>query len=527
MLLRKISLALLLVVAVTGCNSEKFRNVIDQRSNEAYRGLQEAENQSTKAKKVYNPLVVSDKVWAGNAAMRLHRGTPLPEKFETPRGIALVNSQPMKLSEIISLISSQTGVPMRITANTEGSESRDSQSNKTPIEGMTLAYEGPLSGLLDQVCSYYGVNWKYDGASVNISRYETRVFVLETLPGTQKVKDGMKESSNSNSGSNSGSGGGSSNDLQQSSEMEVEFKVWEELDKTLTSILGGVGTVVTAPSSGTATVTTTPDIMRTVAKFIAEENKRLSRQVAVNVEIYNVTLAEGSDFQVTLDTVFKKIRDLSLTLDSPAAPNAITGAGVITAVLGNDGIKNNYISPILTALQSVGDATRVAQFPLTTLNNRPVTRRIGHEIAYLQSSETTTSTNVGSTTTMTPGTIHEGFSLQVTPRVLDDGRVMLQYSFSLVDKVSITTLTATGDTSSMVQLPETVARVFVQQSLLKSGSTLVIGGYDDEVTTHDSQGVANPFSYWLGGGYNGAKTRSMMFIAITPQVMDVPRAEQE
>ncbi len=39
----------------------------------------------------------------------------------------------------------------------------------------------------------------------------------------------------------------------------------------------------------------------------------------------------------------------------------------------------------------------------------------------------------------TPGTIREGFSIQLTPRLLDDGRVMLQYSMSLVDIVKITT----------------------------------------------------------------------------------------
>ncbi|MDD3288747.1 MAG: secretin N-terminal domain-containing protein [Alphaproteobacteria bacterium] len=526
MSLRNICL-ILLAVTLASCNSAKYREVIDKRSDEARKAVEEARKPVSQKK--YNPLTVSDKVWAGNSSTRLRRGMPLPEKFETKRGVTLLVSDPMTLTEIANVISVQTGVPVRIASGTEQTNSRNSPSSNTtaPVSTMPIAYEGPLSGLLDHVTGYFGISWRYDGATINLSRYETRVFMIESLPGVLKIKDGIKEETGSSSSSSSVAGGGSStNDLQQSSEMSVELKVWEEMEKTITSILGGVGTVVIAPSSGTVTVITTPDVMHTVAKFIEEENKRQSKQIAINVEIYSVSLTEGDDFSATFDAALKRLTDFGATYAGPTAPTyPITGGGKLSlAILNTDRFAN--ATPIFDALSQVGDTTRVAQFPLTTLNNRPVSRRVGRDRSYVQSVQNNNTVNY-QTNSVTPGVIREGFSLQVTPRLLDDGRIMLQYSFSLIDIVKVVDFqSGSGDNYSKLQLPETSTRVFVQQSLLKSGSTLIIGGYDDEQYSQKSQGVINPFNYLLGGGVNNSSSHSMLFIAITPQVLEVPSAEQ-
>jgi type IVB pilus formation R64 PilN family outer membrane protein len=161
---------------------------------------------------------------------------------------------------------------------------------------------------------------------------------------------------------------------------------------------------------------------------------------------------------------------------------------------------------------------------MTTLNNRPVSRRIGTDQTYVASISNSTSTNF-SNNSVTPGTIREGFSIQLTPRVLDDGRIMMQYSLSLIDIINLTNFSV--GTGQSIQLPETSSRVFVQQAMLKSGSTLILGGYGDEQATQGSQGVGDAFNYFLGGGSTNAKKRTMLFIAITPQCLDVPRSEPD
>ncbi len=522
----------LTIVALAGCNNEKVRNLINERADQATSGLQEAK--SPAPPKSYNPLTVSDKIWAGGASLRMRRGVPLPGRYEGARGVALVAGEPMPLNEICSAIGSQTGIPVRIAPGTTGSIGGSSGGGSSG--GMTISYEGPLSGLLDQVAGYFGINWKYDGAAINFSRFETRVFMVESLPGTQTVKDGVKEDSGSGGGSSGGSSGGSgTSSLQQTSEMSVELKAWEELKDTVTSMLGGIGNVVTAPSSGTITVTTTPELMRTVSKYIEEENKRSSRQIAINVEVYKVELAQGNDFAFSFNQFLTKWAGFTAPYLGPSGFPLVAGSPLSTTG-SNPGELNMAILPghgggiqaIFQALSSLGDTTRVAQFPMTTLNNRPVTRRVGRDRAYVASVQNTTTSGsiTGSvSSTITPATVREGFALQLTPRLLDDGRIMLQYSLSLTD---IVTVREFGNIAAAngVQLPETASRVFVQQSLLKSGNTLVLAGVDDEQTAQNATGVGSPFNFLLGGGSSNVTTHSMLFIAITPQVLDIPRAEQ-
>jgi type IVB pilus formation R64 PilN family outer membrane protein len=294
-------------------------------------------------------------------------------------------------------------------------------------------------------------------------------------------------------------------------------------------MLGGVGNVVVSPSNGTITVTTTPDIMRTVAKYVQEENRRLSRQIGIVVEIYKVELAEGTDFDFNMDRLFARLSDdFNFTLASAVgapdtATNLAQSAGSLSVAILNPTSENAPITGLFRALSTLGDTSRVAQFPMTTLNNRPVTRRVGRDTAYVASVEQST-TGDTSSTSITPGVVQDGFALQLTPRLLDDGRVMLQYSLSITDLIEIVEF---NSGTSKVQLPETANKVFVQQSLLKSGSTLVIGGYEDEQAQQRAQGVGSPYNFILGGGSNTATMHSLLFMAITPQVLDVPRAEME
>lgn len=525
MIFRRIAL-LLVIVALVGCNNEKNRNLIDRRADQATRMGQEA--QKPAPKKPYNPLTVSDKVWSGSTSLRLRRGLPLPSKYEAARGVTLIASEPVTLNDIAMSLGSQTGIPVRVSTGADASG-----GGIGAVEAkMPVAYEGPLSGLLDLVAGNFGLNWKYDGSSIRMSKFETRVFTVEALPGTQTFKDGVKEETSSGGASSSTTAGFSvsgGSSLQQTSEMNVELKVWDEINATLTSILGGVGTVSVSPSSGTATVTTTPELMGAVAKYIEEENLRLTRQVAINVEVYSISLSEGTNFDFTFDTIVAKLNQMTnATYASAAGPtvlagdNAVTGLGKLSMAILKPN-KGGHTTSIFQAISEVGDATRVAQFPVTTLNNRTVTRRVGTDRTYVAavSNSTTSTTAEAITSSVTPGTVREGFSLQLTPRVLDDGRIMLQYSMSLTDIVDFSSFGG-------VQLPETSNRVFVQQAMLKSGSTLIIGGHDDEAVSQSSKGVGNAYNYFLGGGSANEKRRAMMFIAITPQVIDVSaKAEQE
>jgi type IVB pilus formation R64 PilN family outer membrane protein len=319
----------------------------------------------------------------------------------------------------------------------------------------------------------------------------------------------------------------------------MSFKYWEELKEVLNSIIGTQGNAIISPTMGTVTITTTPDIMATVADYLSKENKRLSRQIAINVQIYSVTMNQSEDFNVAFSAFLKNLSSFSgATYASPSTPGIANTAlsqgnlgSLNVAILNGSNDPTVHAGDVLSALSTIGDASTVAQFPMTTLNNRPISRRVGKDSSYIATVNSNTTTSTTSSTLWTPvvQTLHDGFSLQLTPRLLDDGRILLQYSLSLVtvDPTSmVPTSFDTGDATIPLTLPATENRIFVQQSMLKSGQTLIIGGVDQEELIQNKRGVGSPDNFLLGGGVSSNNNHLMLFMAITPQVMDVG-SEQE
>lgn len=323
---------------------------------------------------------------------------------------------------------------------------------------------------------------------------------------------------------------------------DVDIKYWEELKEILTSMLAGTGTVVLSPSLGTITVTTTPEVMQTVANYISQENERMSRQVAINIEVTTVSLEKDEDFNLTFSSFIRKMGEFGpVTLGGVGAPTSVaTGqvGGILPGIASanvaiiNQGAGHFSIADVFNQISSVQNKTKVAQFPMVTLNNRPVSVRVGEDIDYVASTSTSTTSTSGSAiqqVTATPGKINEGFSVQVTPRILDDGRILIQYAISSVDlakpldNFSTCPLCTTG--ASTLQLATTINRSFHEQTLLRSGSTLIIAGEGEKGVNQTSQGVGDPYNFVFGGGNSANGTDSMIIIAITPQVIELPRAE--
>jgi type IVB pilus formation R64 PilN family outer membrane protein len=277
---------------------------------------------------------------------------------------------------------------------------------------------------------------------------------------------------------------------------------------------------------GTVTITTTPDVMQTVADYMGKENSRLSRQIAINVQIYSVNLQQSEDFNIAFTGFLKNLSKFSgLNYTSATAPS-LTNTALSTSSLGSLSIAilngsndpTAHAGDVFNALSTIGDTTSVAQFPMVTMNNRPISRRVGKDTTYISqiTSNTTASVTAVTSNTVTTSTVHEGFSLQLTPRLLDDGRILMEYSLSLISLDG----GLQPDPTYGISLPITDNRIFVQQSMLRSGSTLIIGGVDQESLQQNKQGVGSPDNFLLGGGTSSNNNRLMLFMAITPQVMD-------
>jgi type II secretory pathway component GspD/PulD (secretin) len=84
----------------------------------------------------------------------------------------------------------------------------------------------------------------------------------------------------------------------------IAVETWSQFESTINSMVSSNSKIVVSPSDGTITLTATPTDIKRVAKYINEQNARLSRQVAISVKIMQVSLTDSDTYGLNLKAAF-------------------------------------------------------------------------------------------------------------------------------------------------------------------------------------------------------------------------------
>lgn len=488
-----------------------------------------------------NKIQVEDKVYVGVERVGYQHGDLLPSYFETNRGVTLVSGLPLTLSEILNLINKATKIPIvnLISANADTNNSALSQPSSAGViasqlsqavgqggvtntiaqlshslsepDNIQVNYTGPLSSFLNQLASHFDISWRYTGGKIVVSNMEIRTFTITTLPMRFTGSNQVSTSGGSGGGSG-GSGGGSG---QQSLNISMNMDFWSDLQKNLKIIIGSNGSFNTSTSTSSVTVKTTPSNMVQVENYITKINNELARQVTINVAVYSVEVTDTSNLALSLSGILKQGgRELG-TLSSSVF--AAGGLPTLTAYFNGDGSDNN--EALLSALDKAGKVSIVTSASVTTMSGQPTPLQVGGNRTYV-SEIGTTMNNVSTQSTVSTSSISSGFSMNILPRVLDNGQVLLQYGINISSLVGahngFDEVTAAGTT---IQLPDVQQRSFVQSSLLQNGNTLVLAGYEQQRNETADSGVGDPNFKALGGSRAGSHEKTLVVICITPRVL--------
>ncbi|MBN3853204.1 PilN family type IVB pilus formation outer membrane protein [Paraburkholderia sp. Ac-20340] len=391
---------------------------------------------------------------------------------------------------------------------------------------------GTLHGLLDIAAARFGVSWKYESGAIEFFYTETRVYQVMAIPGDSKL-DTRVVSGASNSGGSSGgsmSGGGSegssasgsvgsgstptvSSDNSTNTGMSAQLSVYTGLQAAIKAMLSPAGSVLASPATGSIAVTDTPDIQQRVGEFMAQQNRVLGRQVLVNVSVLSVTLSADDSYGIDWSAVYQALGTQFGI--SNAFKSVVTGMSPATfsAQVITPSSRASATSAMISALSQQGTVRRKTSASVTTLNDQPVPVQVATQQGYLAQISTTSTLNVGTQTSLVPGTITTGFNLTLLPHILDDGTVMMQFYTNIS---SLQDLSSFGPTNQQIQLPTVDTRNFLQRIAMKSGQTLVISGYEGVAEQTRHQGVGRPDNYVFGGGESATQAREIIVILITP-----------
>jgi type IVB pilus formation R64 PilN family outer membrane protein len=283
-------------------------------------------------------------------------------------------------------------------------------------------------------------------------------------------------------------------------------------------MLSSHGSVVSSPATGTLTVTDTPAILARVEKFIERENRTLGRQVLINVTVLSVSLSDEDNYGLNWDLVFNELSRRYGIKNTFGAGQS--GTSFSASVLNTSSSKLAGSSVLINALSSQGRVRKETSASVAALNHQPVPVQVARQTAYLKSSQTTITANVGSSTSLTPGLVTSGFTMTVLPSLLDNGTVILQFSTDISTLRRLNTVSSSGSNGgSQIQTPEVDTRNFLQRVAMKSGQTLVVSGFEQMESGMERQGVGKPSIFAFGGGLSARSNKEVIVILVTPIAM--------
>ncbi len=486
-----------------------------------------------KAKAPTTPAVtdvirVNDDIWLGDTSEVEYEGDPVPSYLETPDGVTLISNRPITLYEIGDMLNKITSLSVRYDPTLEEASKQQADGNAPSLESigaqwtdstkMLVSYKGPLSGLLDEVCNRFGIWWKYEKKQIYFYKFITKTFVLYTLPTKPTL------SVNVGGSSTDGSAGSSSVSLSNTANIDL----WANIESSIKSMISNEAQLTMDQSNGTITLTGTPTDIRKVAKFVNEQNIRLSRQVAISVKVLQVNVSDSDQYGLNLSAAFKgnnHITDLGLA--SPGGLGAEVTNNLSMTILSGQWT----LAGAIQALSEQGTTNLITSGTVTTLNNKPAPIQVVKTQNYISEITKTNSGSDGSYYDLSTTTeeIETGFTLDVLPRILEHGRLMLMFNLTLSDLIELERVdlgsgsSTEGETSGQyIQNPIIETRGFTQEVALKSGETLILSGYERVENSAKKTGVGSAENSLLGGTATAEKTRSILVIMLTPVVLDSP-----
>ena len=523
-----------LVLAVgAGCakrESAKVAASVDQDFINAYDAFEMAKNPRAKVASG-DTVSMSEGVWLGNKSVALEHRNKLPSKFETDMGVTILLDEPVALQVLANDIYSVTGIPVKI----DGQVSSDKLKKQ-----VNIAYTGRLSGLLNQVATDLDLLWYYDKNSIVFYETETKTFSLYAL-GTEVAYQTAVSTDDSNEVS-----------------LESTLKEWDEVEKAISSIIGKAENAdfTVSRSLGTITVTASPSVLARVSEYIERQNKRLSQLVTIDVKVLQVTISNDSAFGLNLAAAINSTSGLNVVanpknnLASTEASSmniavlsntvsALTGAthlengSLVEGAYTNDQIMNGSLSgaagsnALIEALAKQGKVSLVTNVGVTTRSNRVAPVSNTRTTGYIKRFESRNFTTVESST-VDQDDLETGFTMQLLPNVLENGRILLLFRMSVRELLRMSTQTI-GEVT--LQLPEVEERSFMQEVIMESGQMLVVSGFEKQKGSDTRYGLGDPDFMALSGSRETSASREVLVVILTPQVlispMDMERSIQQ
>jgi len=576
----KRSLAVAVALALSGCGALNERDDIRSASVEGNQKVQDSLAQLRQEDLLRSAAVREfDGVWLGGKTVKVSRDAELPAVFSQPIRFSFPDKPALnvfadRISKITNLsvrVSPDALVPIQVfTAQRMGSagggaalQAPSPVTMSVPMSG-TLGQSVPslasmsgmgsggytavpqgeavgrsffidqaspagatLSELLDQRTAEYGVGWDFKDGIIQISRLVTRTYQIATITDINDVSSTIAKTSTTG-GNDSGGDSVAKEAGKVSSNSDVSAKMTAGVDVVKNLKIAIQGTLTpnnigkfSVSDSGVVTVTDTREVQEQVEELINAENRSVSRQVRMRMQIVDLTATTNNDMGVNWAWLINNAASKwNVNLFSPAGlPGASTGFGQIGVIRNGD---NSTTSAFLQALATVGKVNVRKDETYPMMNNRPLSIANTENFIYPARSSSASSNNTGNNNTtvvpgVEPGQLTTGTFLNMRSSIQPNGSVIVQFSMDASMRGATNTFVNNGVT---LQYPQSTANQYQIYTTIVKGETAVLAGVQNIQQQGSDRSFDGQLTPLLGGGVASSSTQRAVLILLTPQVVE-------
>jgi type IVB pilus formation R64 PilN family outer membrane protein len=397
---------------------------------------------------------------------------------------------------------------------------------------ISINYDGDVVGALKELEAKTGYNFTVSNYDVAWSDFITKTFNISFMPGSSDYMVGQSKQ-NRQQNNNNGNSNNAVNHLDdmQFSNLSGRLSVWKDLENTLDDLKSKDGKVMVSESTTSVTIHDHPSNITAMATYIASLNKSLSQEVGIRVEVLEVELNKDYNFGIDWNLIKKILKtNVALTGSLSTATNLVAtnlvsqanNTGLAGFQIGKSGDDNSHF--LLNALTQEGKVRVVTKPQVVTMNNQIASIRITQDTGYL-ASITSSQFEQYQTTTITPGTVTDGFTLYLLPKIQNQD-VYMQISSRIANLLALQKVSnepsdsddnkSTNNQFSAIEVPTISAKEFNQRSVIRSGSTLIIAGYK---RLRDQTSNAKMFGVSFLGGQGSQSKNVETLVLITPTIL--------
>lgn len=301
------------------------------------------------------------------------------------------------------------------------------------------------------------------------------------------VDNANGNSSGSNNSSSGSSGSNSSNGTRIETDTNSDY--WTDLRTSLEMLIGsGDGrAVITSPQAGLVTIRAYPKELKAVREFLSQSETHLKRQVVLEARILEVALNEGYEQGVDWSGLSASWDgNKGITGGSSLAPTQLptTPNQIFTALGGGAGFKisDGNFNVAVNLLKTQGDVNTLSSPRVTATNNQKAVIKVGTDEYFVTKASTTITSNSSGVSDRTPNVeltpFFSGISLDVTPQIDEEGKVLLHIHPSVIDTEEQNKVIDMGTSGGRLELPLAKSSIRESDTVVQAnnGDIIVIGG---------------------------------------------------